>query len=168
MLNLLYHSFCVNLLLFIFVNIIFIANCCISFWHIRPIIQFADSTKDFIFCPYAKRTKRPSLERPSCVLHTYLQSFLPVPAELRQRQVGVFLLRPADAPLIVEDEQIMPAEVLHPLRVRGEVVGVYDFSEPENPKLLGKYKMPSNAGVPDFYKGKVLVPCGYAGLMIQE
>lgn len=52
-------------------------------------------------------------------------------------------------------------------RVHG-VVGVYDFSEPGNPKLLGKYKMPSNAGVPDFYKGRVLVPCGYAGLMIQE
>lgn len=73
MLNLLYHSFCVNLLLFIFINIIFIANCCILFWYIRPIAQFADSTKDFISCPYAKRTKRPSLERPSCVLHTCLQ-----------------------------------------------------------------------------------------------
>lgn len=117
MLNLLYHSFCVNLLLFIFINIIFIANCCILFWYIRPIVQFADSTKDFISCPYAKRTKRPSLERPSCVLHTCLQSFLPVPAELRQRQVGVFLLRPADAPLIVEDEQVVSPEVLHPLCV---------------------------------------------------
>lgn len=42
-------------------------------WHIRPIAQFADSTKDFISCPYAKRTKRPSLERSSCVLHTCLQ-----------------------------------------------------------------------------------------------
>ena len=91
------------------------------FWYIRPITQFADSTKDFISCPYAKRTKRPSLERPSCVLHTCLQSFLPVPAELRQRQAGVFLLRPADAPLIVEDEQVVAAEVLHPLRIRGEV-----------------------------------------------
>lgn len=116
-LNLLYRPFCVNLLLFIYINIIFIANCCILFWYIRPITQFADSTKDFISCPYAKRTKRPSLERPSCVLHTCLQSFLPVPAELRQRQVGVFLLRPADAPLIVEDEQVVSPEVLHPLRV---------------------------------------------------
>ena len=76
MLNLLYHSFCVNLLLFIFYKYyFFIANCCILFWYIRPIVQFADSTKDFISCPYAKRTKRPSLERPSCVLHTCLQSF---------------------------------------------------------------------------------------------
>lgn len=116
-LNLLYRPFFVNLLLFIFINIIFIANCCILFCYIRPITQFADSTKDCISCPYAKRTKCPSLERPSCVLHTCLQSFLPVPAELRQRQAGIFLLRPADAPLIVEDEQIMPPEVLHPLRV---------------------------------------------------
>lgn len=91
------------------------------FWYIRPITQFADSTKDFISCPYAKRTKRPSLERPSCVLHTYLQSFLPVPAELRQRQAGIFLLRPADAPLIIENEQVVAAEVLHPLRVGSEV-----------------------------------------------
>ena len=120
-LNLLYRPFFVNLLLFIFINIIFIANCCILFWYIRPITQFADSTKDFISCPYAKRTKRPSLERPSCVLHTCLQSFLPVPAELRQRQVGIFLFRPADAPLIVEDEQVVSPEVLHPLRIRGEV-----------------------------------------------
>ena len=42
-------------------------------------------------------------------------------AELRQRQAGVFLLRPADAPLIVENEQVVAAEVLHPLRIRGEV-----------------------------------------------
>lgn len=35
-------------------------------------------------------------------------------AELRQRQVGVFLLRPADAPLIVEDEQVVSPEVLAP------------------------------------------------------
>ena len=74
-LNLLYCPSCVNILLFIFINIIFIANCCILFWYIRPITQFADSTKDFISCPYAKRTKRPSLERPSCVLYTCLQSF---------------------------------------------------------------------------------------------
>ena len=42
-------------------------------------------------------------------------------AELRQRQAGIFLLRPADAPLIIEDEQVVAAEVLHPLRVGSEV-----------------------------------------------
>ena len=45
MLNLLYRPFCVNLLLFIFINIIFIANCCILFWYIRPITQFPTPQK---------------------------------------------------------------------------------------------------------------------------
>ena len=63
MLNLLYHSFCVNLLLFIFINIIFIANCCILFWYIRPIAQFADSTKRFHFLSIRKNARSALLSK---------------------------------------------------------------------------------------------------------
>ena len=44
-LNLLYRPSCVNILLFIFINIISIANCCILFWHIHPIAQFPTPQK---------------------------------------------------------------------------------------------------------------------------
>ena len=64
------------------------------------------------------REKQPSVRMLLCVI---LCLVVLIRAELRQRQAGVFLLRPADAPLIVENEQVVAAEVLHPLRIRGEV-----------------------------------------------
>ena len=47
-------------------------------------------------------------------------------------------------------------------------LGIYDFSDSENPKCLKKLLLPSNAGTPDFYKGRVVLPCGYAGILVEK
>lgn len=44
----------------------------------------------------------------------------------------------------------------------------YDFSDANNPKLLNKYDMKSPANVPTFWKGKLLLPGGYAGLLMEK
>ena len=52
-------------------------------------------------------------------------------------------------------------------RITGKT-SLYDFSDAKAPKLIGRWALPSNPGVPDFYKGRLVVPCGYAGLLIER
>ena len=52
-------------------------------------------------------------------------------------------------------------------RITGKT-SLYDFSDAKSPRLLGRWALPSNPGVPDFYRGRLVVPCGYAGLLVER
>lgn len=52
-------------------------------------------------------------------------------------------------------------------RITGKT-SLYDFSDAKAPKLIGRWALPSNPGIPDFYKGRLVVPCGHAGLLIER
>lgn len=47
------------------------------------------------------------------------------------------------------------------------VCRTYDFSDEKNPKLLKCYKMKTPSYVPVYWKGKLLIPGGYAGLLME-
>ena len=47
------------------------------------------------------------------------------------------------------------------------VCRTYDFSDEKNPKLLKCYRMKSPSNVPVYWKGKLLIPGGYAGLLME-
>ena len=57
------------------------------------------------------------------------------------------------------------------LAVANRMYGVcrlYDFSDAANPKFLKKYELSSNPHVPVFWRGKLLIPGGYAGLLLEK
>lgn len=45
---------------------------------------------------------------------------------------------------------------------------IYDFSDKEHPKLLKKVKLNGNAYAPAFWKGRVVLPGGYSGLLLEK
>ena len=47
-------------------------------------------------------------------------------------------------------------------------VALYDFKDPENPKLLKFWKVSGNPDTAVFYKDKVIIPCGYQGVLMQK
>lgn len=44
----------------------------------------------------------------------------------------------------------------------------YDFSDLGNPRLLKKIALNANPFVPAFWKGRVVLPCGYSGLLLER
>jgi len=48
------------------------------------------------------------------------------------------------------------------------VCRTYDFSDPENPKLLKKYNLKSHPNVPAFWRGRMVLPGGHSGLLIEK
>ena len=45
---------------------------------------------------------------------------------------------------------------------------LYDFTDVKSPKLLGAWKLSGNPDIADFHDGKVVIPCGYAGVLLQK
>ncbi|MCX6898776.1 MAG: hypothetical protein NT105_08765 [Verrucomicrobia bacterium] len=45
---------------------------------------------------------------------------------------------------------------------------IYDFSDKANPKLLKKIELNANPNVPAFWNGRVVLPCGYSGLLLEK
>ncbi|MCB1227651.1 MAG: hypothetical protein KDK99_17675, partial [Verrucomicrobiales bacterium] len=45
---------------------------------------------------------------------------------------------------------------------------IYDFSDKNNPKLLKYLPLQNNAYAPTFWKGRVLLPGGYSGLLLER
>ena len=45
---------------------------------------------------------------------------------------------------------------------------LYDFTDAENPKLVRSWKFSGNPDLAVFHDGKVLVPCGYEGVLLQK
>ena len=47
-------------------------------------------------------------------------------------------------------------------------VALYDFKDPENPRLLKFWTVSGNPDTAVFYKDKVIIPCGYQGVLMQK
>ena len=47
-------------------------------------------------------------------------------------------------------------------------VALYDFKDQENPKLLKFWSVSGNPDTAVFYEGKVVIPCGYQGVLMQK
>lgn len=47
-------------------------------------------------------------------------------------------------------------------------IRIYDFSDRENPKLLKSVALNANPNVPAFWKGRVVLPGGYSGLLLEH
>ena len=45
---------------------------------------------------------------------------------------------------------------------------VYDFSDPDNPKLLRAYELSGNPDLAAFWRGRVIVPAGHQGLIMES
>jgi len=45
---------------------------------------------------------------------------------------------------------------------------LYDFTDAERPALLNAWKLSGNPDIADFHAGKVVIPCGYAGVLLQK
>ncbi len=45
---------------------------------------------------------------------------------------------------------------------------LYDFTDAERPKLLTAWKFSGNPDIADFHAGKLVIPCGYAGVLLQK
>lgn len=44
----------------------------------------------------------------------------------------------------------------------------YDFSDKDNPEALRTWQLKSHPNVPAFWNGKLVLPCGYAGLLLEK
>ena len=47
-------------------------------------------------------------------------------------------------------------------------VALYDFADPEDPLFLKHWKVSGNPDIAQFHKGKVIIPCGYQGVLLQK
>ncbi|MDD4019663.1 MAG: hypothetical protein PHV28_17175, partial [Kiritimatiellae bacterium] len=45
---------------------------------------------------------------------------------------------------------------------------LYDFTDAERPTLLNAWTFSGNPDIADFHAGKVVIPCGYAGVLLQK
>ena len=45
---------------------------------------------------------------------------------------------------------------------------LYDFTDAGHPTLLNAWKLSGNPDIADFHAGKVVIPCGYAGVLLQK
>ena len=48
------------------------------------------------------------------------------------------------------------------------LISTFDLTNPDKPKLLEKYKITGHPDPGVFLDGRLIVPCGYAGLMIEK
>jgi len=46
--------------------------------------------------------------------------------------------------------------------------GIYDFSDRENPKFVQRYFFQNNIHRPAFWKGRMVLPAGYSGLLLEK
>ncbi len=49
-----------------------------------------------------------------------------------------------------------------------QVCRLYDFSSKDSPKFIKKFDMKSHPNVPSFWRGKLVLPCGYSGLLLEK
>lgn len=47
-------------------------------------------------------------------------------------------------------------------------IGLWDFQNPEKPKFIKHWKVSGNPDLAVFHKGKIIVPCGYQGVLLQK
>lgn len=47
-------------------------------------------------------------------------------------------------------------------------IGLWDFGDPENPKFLKQWTVSGNPDIAAFHKGKIVVPCGHQGVLLQR
>lgn len=47
-------------------------------------------------------------------------------------------------------------------------IRIYDFSDRDSPKLLKTIALNANPFVPAFWRGRVVLPCGYSGLLLER
>jgi len=47
-------------------------------------------------------------------------------------------------------------------------IGLWDFKNPEEPKFIKDWKVSGNPDLAVFHKGKVIVPCGHQGVLLQK
>ena len=52
-------------------------------------------------------------------------------------------------------------------RIR-RMIGLWDFSNPQHPKFIRQWKVSGNPDVAAFYKGRIIVPCGHQGVLMQK
>ena len=52
-------------------------------------------------------------------------------------------------------------------RIR-RTIGLWDFANPEKPKFLNQWTVSGNPDIAAFYKGKIIVPCGHQGVLMQK
>ena len=57
--------------------------------------------------------------------------------------------------------------VVKTCRINREVA-LYDFADPEKPQFLKHWKVSGNPDIAAFYKGKVIIPCGHQGVLLQK
>ena len=50
----------------------------------------------------------------------------------------------------------------------GRKVALYDFADPERPVFLKHWKVSGNPDVAAFCDGKVVIPCGHQGVLLQK
>ena len=50
----------------------------------------------------------------------------------------------------------------------GNNVALYDFADPEKPVLVKHWKVSGNPDIAQFHKGKVVIPCGHQGVLLQK
>jgi len=51
------------------------------------------------------------------------------------------------------------------IRARGPI---YDFSDSDNPKFLRAYELSGNSDLAAFWRGRVIVPAGHQGLIMER
>ena len=115
-------------------------------------------------------------------LHLALQRALQVlrRSGSRDDQVGVCAARAESGgsvrPFALAGEGVAGAEdERHPAEgpgrhARGEDVPYqpYDFADPEKPVLVKHWKVSGNPDIAQFHKGKVVIPCGHQGVLLQK
>ena len=57
--------------------------------------------------------------------------------------------------------------VVKTCRIKREVA-LYDFADPEKPLFLKHWKVSGNPDIAQFHKGKVIIPCGHQGVLLQK
>lgn len=55
---------------------------------------------------------------------------------------------------------------LYALENRG--LSIYDLSDKLSPKLLSSHLLTANPDMPAFWRGRLLLSCGYAGLLLEK
>ena len=57
--------------------------------------------------------------------------------------------------------------VVKTCRINREVA-LYDFADPDKPVLVKHWKVSGNPDIAQFHKGKVVIPCGHQGVLLQK
>ena len=57
--------------------------------------------------------------------------------------------------------------VVKTCRINREVA-LYDFADPEKPLFLKHWKVSGNPDIAAFHKGKIIIPCGHQGVLLQK